>query len=118
MDGFNLMAGLWNRPGPSPASEGGSTTDETARSKADQAGARIDRALLTMEAIWSLLRDRFGFTDEQLVQRVVDLDLSDGQLDGRHRRPPMQCPSCKRVIPRRFPRCLYCGTDIQYDPFA
>jgi hypothetical protein len=84
----------------------------------DQLEQRHERAMLTVEALWTILRERLGVTDEQLVQRVIDLDLSDGILDGKVRRPPLECTACKRTISRRFPRCLYCGAEIAHDPFA
>jgi hypothetical protein len=84
----------------------------------EQMEARLDRALLTMEAMWTLLRDRLGATDQQLLDRVVELDLTDGVLDGKARRPALQCPQCERRIPRRFARCLYCGAEVKHDPFG
>ena len=89
-----------------------------AQSKSDDLEQRHDRALLTMEAMWSLLRDKLGVTDDALVERIVDLDLSDGVLDGKVRRPPLECTACKRTTSRRFPRCLYCGAAVAHDPFA
>ncbi len=79
---------------------------------------RLDRALLTMEALWTLLRDGLGVTEAQLADRITDLDLRDGVLDGKARRPPLHCPGCERPTARRFPRCLYCGQALKPDPFA
>jgi hypothetical protein len=78
----------------------------------------LDRALLTIEAMWTLLRERLKVTDEELARRIVELDESDGILDGKVRRPPKDCPHCQRRIPGRFPRCLYCGELIPPDPFC
>ena len=93
-------------------------TAERAQAKAETAEQRLDRALLTMEAMWTLLRDRLQVTDEQLAQRIGELDESDGILDGRARRPLKSCPHCQKTIPGRFPRCLYCGEPVPVDPFA
>ena len=79
---------------------------------------RLDRAMMTVEAMWTIMRDKLGVTNEELVERIVDLDLTDGILDGKERKPPLECPSCSRRISRRFPRCMYCGVEIQHDPFA
>jgi len=79
---------------------------------------RLDHALLAMEAMWTLLRDRLQAKDEDLVNRMVELDESDGILDGKVRRTPRACPHCRRTIPTRFPRCLYCGVVVAPDPFA
>jgi hypothetical protein len=105
----------WRPPYPGVPSTSGA---DRAISKADSIEQRLDRALLTMEAMWTLLRERLGVTDEQLAQRVVEVDESDGALDGRVRHPPKTCPHCKKTIPGRFARCLYCGGDVPLDPFA
>ena len=49
---------------------------------------------------------------------VLEIDLSDGILDGRVRRPALECSACNRKIPRRFNRCMYCGVDIEQDLFS
>jgi hypothetical protein len=101
-------------PGPSPSA----AAVERAQSKAESAEQRLERALLTMEAMWSILRDRLHVTDAELAKRIVEIDESDGILDGRVRRPPKACPHCGKTIPARFVRCLYCGQDVMPDPFA
>ena len=79
---------------------------------------RLESALLVCEAMWSLLRDKVGVTDEDLVQRINDIDLSDGTLDGKVRKTPVSCPKCSRTIARRMPQCMYCGQPIMHDPFG
>ena len=79
---------------------------------------RLERALLTMEAVWTLLRDKTELTDEDLLERIVEIDFTDGILDGKARRPAMECSSCGKRIPRRFPRCMFCGVEVQHDPFT
>lgn len=103
----------WRTPASPPAPR-----DHEARSMGAELDRRLDRALLTMEAMWSLLSEKLGVTDDELAERVVQLDLSDGTIDGAVRRPPLACPECDRTITRRFPQCLYCGTKIIHDPFA
>lgn len=89
-----------------------------ARNKANELEMRVERAMLACEAMWTLLRDKLGLTDVDLVQRMNDVDLSDGQLDGKVRRGAVSCPSCGRAISRRFPKCMYCGQAVLHDPFA
>lgn len=80
--------------------------------------ARLDKALIICEALWSFLHEKFGITEKELCDRIRDIDLSDGALDGKVRRPPRTCPDCERVTSRRHPECLYCGAAIDEDPFA
>ena len=105
----------------SPVQPESSTADAAAgraQRKAEDLETRLERALLTMEAMWTLLRDKLDTTDDELIERIVEIDLSDGILDGKARRPALECGSCSRKIPRRFARCLYCGAEIEHDPFA
>jgi hypothetical protein len=83
-----------------------------------QLEARCDRALLVCEALWTLLRDKMGVKEEELIDRVNQVDLSDGKLDGKVRRPAVDCPKCRRKVARRFSRCVYCGTAIELDTFS
>ena len=71
-----------------------------------------------MEAMWTLLRERLQATDEELAKRIVEVDESDGILDGKVRRPPRSCPHCSKTIPARFVRCLYCCWLVTPEPFA
>jgi hypothetical protein len=113
------FGGLFSRTSqPQPESIASAGAADRAKETANQVDARVDRALLTMEAMWTLLRDKLGLTDDQLADKVVELDLQDGQIDGKVRRPPLQCPTCHRTTIRRLASCIYCGTDIMPDPFA
>ena len=93
-------------------------TAQDAQSRAIQLEARCDRALLVCEALWTILRDKLGVTEEELVDRVNQVDLSDGKLDGKVRHPASDCPKCRRKVARRSPRCVYCGYALEHDPFS
>ena len=81
--------------------------------------AKCDRALLVCEALWTILRDKLGVPEEELVQRVNEIDLTDGRLDGKVRKlKAHSCPSCGRTIAKRFPKCIYCGQPVVHDPFT
>jgi ribosomal protein S27AE len=73
---------------------------------------RIDRLLLTNMALWSLLRETMGVTDEDLNARIREIDLRDGVPDGKVTRSPRMCPQCQRTFSPRHRRCLYCGQEV------
>ena len=78
----------------------------------------VERLLMITEAMWGFLKEQHGFSDEKLIQRVMEIDLEDGRLDGRVKKTaPMQCSSCERAVARRHVKCIYCGTPIVRDPF-
>lgn len=72
--------------------------------------ARVERMLLVMEAMWSILKEE-GYTDEQLASRIDDLDNSDGVVDGRRVTPAVTCRSCGSKVMVGIPRCQTCGTE-------
>lgn len=79
---------------------------------------RMDRLVLVNMALWSLLQEKTGLTEKDLMDRVQQVDLADGQLDGKARKPLARCPDCDRVMSPRHKRCLYCGADrLDYSAF-
>ena len=99
------MSQLWPR----------SQTDGKSVSELSQ---RLDRAMLACEAMWTILRDKLNLTDAELVDRINAVDLSDGQLDGKVRKPVVSCPKCGRTMSAKMSKCMYCGTPVVQDPFA
>lgn len=72
---------------------------------------RIDRLTLVNMAMWELLSEKLGVSRDELEQKIHDIDLSDGRLDGKVRVPTQQCPSCDRTLSKRHAKCMYCGQD-------
>ena len=61
----------------------------------------IERQMIISEAIWELLKEKVGLTDEDLVKKVREIDLRDGVLDGRVKpEPPIACPKCGKKMKR------------------
>jgi hypothetical protein len=80
----------------------------------------LQRLLLINHALWELLRDHVGLTPKQLLDKVNEIDLRDGKLDGRESLPPTQreCSKCGRILSRRHQSCIYCGEPTpDHDPF-
>ncbi len=81
---------------------------------------RIDRVVLLVEAMWALLREH-GFSDEELAEKLMELDQSDGTIDGRRTPAPSTCRSCGSKVAAGLPACQFCGTDLssgEEDPFS
>ena len=89
------------------ASVSGSTSSLEALADLD---ARVDRLLLVIEAMWSMLKQD-GHTDEELAARIAEIDKSDGVVDGRRNPPPVTCRSCGSKVMVGIPRCQTCGTE-------
>jgi hypothetical protein len=81
--------------------------------------ADIERLLMITEALWNMLKEKHGYTDEDLIQRVQEIDMQDGRLDGKvAAQPPSACPKCGRPATRNRVVCMYCGTPSTEHPFA
>lgn len=78
----------------------------------------VQRLLLITQALWTIVQDELNLTDDQLAERVREIDLSDGRLDGKVRQDIQNCPQCGRSMSRRHRRCLFCGTDAPGGPFG
>ena len=91
--------------------EAGSAKDAATDAKSAAAGVQrqLDSLMLVSMAMWSILEEKLGVTESQLADRVREIDLRDGKLDGRYAPEGMECPRCKRVMSARHKRCMYCG---------
>lgn len=79
---------------------------------------QLDRLQLMNQALWELLRDRLGITEEELERKAEEVDLRDGKADGRMTSTAVRCPTCKRVNNARHGKCLYCGQLFQKPAFG
>ena len=79
----------------------------------------IERQMIISEAIWELLKEKVGLTDEDLVKKVREIDLRDGVLDGRVKpEPPIACPKCGKKMKKGSSTCIYCGSNIPANVFS
>ena len=72
----------------------------------------IDKLLLINRALWEIIAEKNGLTDEYLTQKVNEIDLRDGKLDGKVTTAVRQCASCGKTIFAGHQKCLYCGTEF------
>lgn len=72
---------------------------------------RLDRLALICMAMWSLIQSETNLTEDDLLERVKDIDLMDGAGDGKITRQVTQCSRCRRPMSTRHTRCIYCGSD-------
>lgn len=99
--------------------QSGGVKARQAERKTELVEARCERLAMLCEAMWTLINEKLGVTDEELVDRINEIDLRDGKLDGRVARDgPLMCHKCERPIAERFSKCMYCGAPVARSPFV
>ena len=73
--------------------------------------AKIDHLSMVSMAMCELLEE-LGFSKAQILSKIEEIDLRDGQRDGKYA-PSNKCTSCSRLVAARHVRCLYCGTEVR-----
>ena len=78
----------------------------------------VDKLMLINRALWEIIAEERGLNDEYLTNKVNEIDLRDGKLNGKLVTAIMLCPSCERTLFKGHDRCLYCGAEYTTaDPF-
>ena len=70
---------------------------------------QVERLTLLNQALWELIRDKAGLTDADLERMAQEIDMRDGQLDGKMGGRAFTCPTCHRISNAKHYKCLYCG---------
>ncbi|MGE5246226.1 MAG: hypothetical protein ACM3SQ_18525 [Betaproteobacteria bacterium] len=97
--------------------------DETAETEGAQRqvlllGAKVDRLALICRAMFELMQESGGASEDRLKAKITEIDLRDGTQDDRMTAKPKKCPKCDAMISPQFGRCLFCGyKDETRDPF-
>ena len=79
---------------------------------------RVEMLTLVSRALWELLEKKTGLEERDLVAKVAEIDLRDGQLDHQLQSPVFDCPSCGKKVNARTRMCVYCGfKDFPIDVF-
>jgi len=71
---------------------------------------KVDHLSLVCMAMCELLED-VGFDKSMLADKIQEIDLRDGKLDGKFVEK-IACPKCTREVAARHRQCMYCGTPL------
>jgi len=91
------------------------TAAATASSKAEQYGhtikeleRKIGRLAMINQAMWDLLSQKTGVTEEELQDKVEEIvEANQGQKN-----LAVMCVKCHRPSTVKQPKCLYCGAEL------
>jgi hypothetical protein len=92
-----------------------SSTKEALKRLEDQ----LAKVLLINEALWEIIREKHSLKDENLIEKIKEIDMRDGVADGKNQaREAPSCPSCGRNSSRRNRNCMYCGAELSSSIFS
>ncbi|WKD51108.1 hypothetical protein [Microbulbifer spongiae] len=75
---------------------------------------KLDRLSLLCHALFEELERTTGFSEAQLKEKMLEIDLRDGKLDGKvNLTAGKKCPDCGHQIKKSRPNCFYCGASLQ-----
>lgn len=111
-----------SHPGHIGGGHGSRPTDEfereenrrARRDEVENLEEKVDRLSLVCEAMWELMRD-VGYTTEHLQAKVQQLDASDGQVDMKRTRVPLDC-ACGAKVPIAAKTCVFCSLPAPVRP--
>jgi hypothetical protein len=70
---------------------------------------RLEKQSLVVRALFALLSEKCGLTQEELLDHVLKVEQ---QKTGS---PPRTCGKCRQVMGPRQTRCIYCGEERQVE---
>ncbi|MBL7214415.1 MAG: hypothetical protein ISS71_01920 [Phycisphaerae bacterium] len=79
--------------------------------------ANLAKTMMICESLWELLAERTGLTEQELYQKILEVDIRDDVQDNKNQRKATQCPKCQRTVSARHAACLYCGEVIDQSIF-
>ncbi|MCH6257756.1 hypothetical protein MLD52_14455 [Puniceicoccaceae bacterium K14] len=80
---------------------------------------RISKLSLITQAVWSFLKEKHGLDETDLMNRIEELDMSDGVKDGKLTAVVHTCLGCAKKISTKYKTCIYCGCqNHKYSPFV
>jgi hypothetical protein len=75
--------------------------------------SRLDALELACAGLWELLKEKAGYSDEEIAAYIREVDMRDGKLDGRANAEHTTCPSCgRRLLAHGHKKCLWCGAEL------
>lgn len=73
---------------------------------------KVEKLMIITEAMWMILKETTKYTDEELKEKMRQIDLKDGKLDGRVAAElPGKCTKCGQLLQKNKYVCIYCGTE-------
>ncbi|GAB1267641.1 hypothetical protein NBRC116493_08940 [Aurantivibrio infirmus] len=73
--------------------------------------SQIENLILANQAMWELLSEKHGLTENDLLQKMNEVDLRDGKQDGKITKKRITaCSDCGHKITKQRQNCYWCGS--------
>lgn len=69
-----------------------------------------EKMALVSQALLEIVQERLGVSDEELENKILEIDLRDGSADGKIGGQVVSCKNCGRKTNTQRGSCFYCGT--------
>lgn len=73
---------------------------------------RVEALALANQALFEILQSRLGISEDEVVQRMAEIDGRDGVRDGKMAARVVPCRSCGRKVSTARQSCMYCGNPV------
>lgn len=82
--------------------------------------SQIETLVLANQAMWELLSEKAGLTETDLINKMNEVDLRDGKLDGKiAKKVVRECGDCGHKVSKQRSVCYWCGAALQKNsPFS
>ncbi len=78
--------------------------------------ARFEHLTLVTQTLWELLEQHTNLTQEQMYDKMQEIDLRDGEADGKIKKPVFLCNNCGHRVSATYQVCIYCGAPPDVPP--
>jgi len=72
----------------------------------------LKKMAMVNQALYEILKERVGITDEELRRKIREIDLRDGVENGSVSVPPLKCPQCEGRVTAGALNCQSCGAMV------
>jgi lysyl-tRNA synthetase class II len=79
--------------------------EDFVRTDVDALAKRLEKLSLICVSLWTLLKEKSGLSDDDLIQRVRTME----QEIGAKATATFRCPKCRAVISAKLNKCQFCG---------
>lgn len=91
-----------------------SIESDTERNRGDlfSLSRQVAKMALVNQALYELLKEKNGITDEDLRRKIREVDQRDGVEDGDLKAAPLRCPKCQSTVTAGALACMACGATV------